>query len=242
MDFLGECRGWPIRISQAGLIDLAGNEKPLYYMRKAFWTDAPFVKISTEPNKGQKWHGVWGEAFHWEGNPGDPMYVSVATNQPEAELFLNGVSLGKKEASLDTECRATWEVPYADGELHAVVNGAEDTLYTTGKATSIALKPDKTSFNADGMDVIQVEVELHDEEGRLSAKDEDIRYQLLGDAAILGIENGRPDDLTPYPEKHRLTKQGRAIVYLRAGTLAGDVTLYAFTASGLRSSITLGQV
>ena len=241
VDFLGECRGWPIRISQAGLIDLAGNEKPLYYMRKAFWTDAPFVKISAEPNKGQKWHGVWGESFHWEGNPGDLMYVSVATNQPEAELFLNGVSLGKKEVSLDTECRATWEVAYAPGELRAVVKGAEDTLCTTGKAASIVLKPDKPSFIADGMDVIQVEVELHDAEGCLTAKDEDIRYQILGDAAILGIENGRPDDLTPYPEKHRLTKQGRAIVYLRAGTLAGDVTLYAFTTSGLKASITLGQ-
>nr|MBR4281109.1 DUF4982 domain-containing protein [Clostridia bacterium] len=240
VDFLGECRGWPVRISQAGLIDLAGNPKPLYYMRKAFWTEAPFVKLSAAPDKGQK-HGVWAEGFAWEGNAGDPMYVSVATNQPEAELFLNGVSLGRKEVSLDTECRATWEVPYADGELRAVVSGAEDILCTTGKAAEIRLLADKTAFAADGMDVIQVEVELRDAEGLLSCRDEDIRYQVLGDAVILGIENGRPDDLTPYPEKHRLTKQGRAIVYLRAGVLPGKVTLHAYTLSGLAASVTLRQ-
>lgn len=239
VDFLGECHGWPMRISQAGLLDLAGNEKPLYYMRKAFWTETPFVKISTQPNKGEKWHGVWGERFVWEGNESDPMYVSVATNQPEAELFLNGVSLGKKEVSLDTECRATWEVPYAPGELKAIVNGAEDVLCTTGKAASIVLTPDKTAFKADGLDGIQVEVELRDAEGHLTCKDEDIRYQVLGDAVILGIENGIPVDLTPYSEKHRSTKQGRAILYLRAGTIPGEVLLRAYTLSGLKTDITL---
>ncbi len=247
VDFLGECHGWPVRISQAGLLDLAGHEKPLYYQRKAFWTEEPFVKISVEPNKGQKWHGVWGERFVWDGNEGDPMYVSVATNQPEAELFLNGVSLGKKEISLDTECRATWEVPYAAGELKAVAGEAQDALCTTGKAAAIRLLPDKTAFKADGLDVIQVEVELHDAEGcqpgssRLTAKDEDIRYQIVGDAVILGIENGIPVDLTPYAEKHRATKQGRAIVYLRAGTLPGDVKLHAYTMSGLKADVTFTQ-
>ena len=103
------------------------------------------------------------------------------------------------------------------------------------------LTADKAAFKADGLDVIQVEVELRDAEGRLTTQDEDIKYQILGDAVILGIENGRPDDLTPYPEKHRLTKQGRAIVYLRAGTLSGDVTLYAYTMSGLKASVTFRQ-
>ena len=241
VDFLGECHGWPVRISQAGLIDLAGHEKPLYYQRKAFWTEAPFVKLSTEPNKGQKWHGVWQERFAWEGNEGDMMYVAVTTNQPECELFLNGESLGKKAVSLDTECRAIWEIPYAAGELKAVAGDAVDVLSTTGKAAEIRLTADKSAFKADGLDVIQVEVELRDAQGRLTAHDEDIRYQLLGDAVILGIENGIPDDLTPYAEKHRKTKLGRAIVYLRAGTLPGHVALHAYTMSGLTADVVLTQ-
>ena len=57
----------------------------------------------------------------------------------------------------------------------------------------------------------------------------------------LAIENGIPVDLTPYSEKHRSTKQGRAIVYLRAGILSGDVTLHAYTMSGLKADVTFGQ-
>ena len=242
VDFLGECHGWPLRISQAGLIDLAGYEKPLYYQRLAFWTEKPFVKISTEPNRGQKWHGVWGERFCWHGEPGAPMYVSVATNQPECELFLNGVSLGKKEVSLDTECRATWEIPYADGELKAIAGEAEDVLTSTGPATKIALTPDKLDMKADGQDIIQVEVTLLDEEGRIAAGfDEDIIWQITGDAVILGIENGHPADLTPYSDKHRKTRAGRAIVYVRAGTMPCPVTLYCYTKTGLRNAVVFEQ-
>lgn len=242
VDFLGECHGWPVRISQAGLIDLAGYEKPLYYMRKAMWTEEPFVKISVEPNLGRKWHGVWGERFCWHAEPGAPMYVSVATNQPECELFLNGESLGKKEVSLDTECRATWEVPYAEGELKAVAGKAEDVLTSTGPAAKIALKADKLDMKADGQDVIQVEVTLLDEQGRIAAgHDEDIIWQITGDAVILGIENGHPADLTPYPEKHRKTKFGRAIVYVRAGSMPCPVTLYCYTKTGLRNAIVFEQ-
>ncbi len=242
VDFLGECHGWPMRISQAGLIDLCGYEKPLYYMRKAMWTTAPMVKISVELNLGRKWHGVWGERFCWHGEEGAPMYVSVATNQPECELFLNGVSLGKKEVSLDTECRATWEVPYTPGELKAVAGPAEDVLTSTGPATKIRLAADKLDMQADGQDVIQVEVTLLDAEGRIAAGyDEDIIWQLTGDAAIIGIENGHPADLTPYSEKRRKTKNGRAIVYVRAGTLACPVTLYCYTKTGLRNAIVFEQ-
>lgn len=242
VDFLGECHGWPVRISQAGLIDLAGYEKPLYYQRLAFWTEEPFVKISTEPNLGRKWHGVWGERFCWAGHEGDPMYVSVATNQPECELFLNGVSLGRKEVSLDTECRATWEIPYAEGELKAVVKSAEDVLSSTGPATRIHMEADKLDLTPDGQDIIQVEVTLLDDAGRVAAgHDEEIFWQLTGDAVILGIENGHPADLTPYAEKRRRTKNGRAIVYVRAGTMPCPVTLYAYTRTGLRNAIVFDQ-
>lgn len=59
IDFLGECRGWPVRISQAGMCDLTGKPKPLYYQRKALWSDEPFVKIATGGEH------VWEQTFDW---------------------------------------------------------------------------------------------------------------------------------------------------------------------------------
>ncbi len=59
-DFLGEAQGWPVRASQAGLLDLAGFEKPLYYRRQAMWTDAPTAKLAASAG-GE----VWQETFDW---------------------------------------------------------------------------------------------------------------------------------------------------------------------------------
>ena len=52
----------------------------------------------------------------------------------------NGESLGKKEVSLDTECRATWEVPYAAGELkHGTISLVEDNTLVIGVLTQSSL-------------------------------------------------------------------------------------------------------
>ena len=61
-----------------------------------------------------------------------------------------------------------------------------------------------------------------------------LHYQLMGDGEIVGIENGRPDDLTPYASRTRSTSGGRAIVYVRTN---GPVTLYARTESGIGAEI-----
>ncbi len=239
VDFLGECRGWPWRISQAGLLDLAGYEKPLYFQRKALWTKAPFVKIAVSSGDG-KWAGPWTDRFLYTGTEGEPVKAALYTNAPEAELFLNGESLGKRTLTDADGGRIVYEFSYRPGALLARVPGAEDRLATPGKASRIALRPDKPAIPADGEAAAQIEAALLDEAGTLAAGDDRrVFFQIAGDASILGIENGRPDDLTPYAEKNRETFRGRAIVYLRAGLRPGKVTLTAFTRDGLSASLTL---
>ncbi len=239
IDFLGECKGWPVRISQAGLFDMAGYDKPQAALRRALWTDEPFVKIAAGPANA-KWPDE--ECFVWSGEPGEVRTVSCYTNAAKVELFLNGESLGAHEMTDADGCRASWQVPYAPGELKAVVCGAVDTLRTPGKAASLSLVCDVDTLHADGASIAQIEVALLDADG-IVAGDQDamIRYQLVGDAEILGIENGAPDDLTPYAERTRRTHRGRAIVYLRAGTTAEAITLYAACANGLKATLTLNQ-
>ena len=139
-------------------------------------------------------------------------------------------------------CRASWEVPYQPGELRAVVDGAQDVLTSTDAATVLRLEGDRTQLPADGQAIAQVEVTLLDDLGRIAAaQDEEIFYQIVGDAEILGIENGCPDDLTPYAQRSRRTHDGRAIVYIRAGHMADEITLRAYTRTGLRAAWTLTQ-
>ena len=242
VDFLGECRGWPERISGAGALDLCGYEKPVYYQRKALWTAAPFVKIAVSRGPREK-TGMWSDAFVYSGTPGEPVCVSCYTNQPAAELFLNGVSLGLREAAAEDFGRLTWELPFTPGVLTAVAGPARDELRTPGPAAALRLLPETPSLPADGRSTLHVEVLLTDENGAPAATDDQtVYYQLTGDGEILGIENGKPDDLTPYASRCRATYRGRAIVYLRAGTLPGPLTLYAYTKSGLRAQTALTEV
>ncbi len=227
VDFLGECRGWPYRISQAGMLDLCGNEKPLFFRRKAMWTEEPFVKIAVSKGTKEQTH-VWSDSFVYHAEKGETVSVSCYTNQPSAELFLNGNSLGKQDVN---DFRATWEFPFEEGVLTAVSGDASDALSSPKKAEKIVLQADRTD------EIIQVKVSLTDADGNISgADDKCIYYQLIGDGEILGIENGKPDDLTCYAEKYRFTYNGRAIVYIRA---SGTLTLHAFTKDGIKSDISL---
>ena len=235
IDFLGECIGWPVRISQAGMLDLCGYEKPLYYRRKALWTDAPFVKIAVSAGEKENTN-IWTDRFIYSGTEGEKIQVSCYTNAKNVELFINGRSLGEK--TVPDDCRTTWEIPFEKGTLTAIVNGAQDTLSTSGKAEMISFLADRKSLIPDGQDIAQIEVSLLDSNGNIAATDDKtIYYQLTGDAEIVGIENGNPQDLTSYKEKYRNTYSGRAIVYIRAGTIQGDITLHAYTKDNLKTSL-----
>ena len=230
VDFLGECPGWPMRISQAGALDLRGKEKPLYAQRRALWTEDPVIRIAVGYTAEDR--GAWGECFRWQGEPGEMKRVSCYTNRSEAELFLNGKSLGRKAAE---NGRATWEVPYEPGVLEAETERAGDLLATPGPAKSIRLTP---AGKPEAGDAIQLEAVLLDENDR-PAEDEILHCQVLGDMKLLGLENGLPDDLTPYAEPFRRTGEGVLTVYLRKGNSGAPALLHVWTDSGLGADITL---
>ena len=230
IDFLGECRGWPVRISQAGMLDLAGYPKTLFYQRKAMWTKAPFVKLAVGGER------VWEQGLCWCAAGNKARQVAVYTNRPEAELFLNGRSLGVKPVG-EGYC-AVWQVPYEDGVLEAVSGDCRDVLRTPEKAASLSLQVTEDELPGGGR-LAQAEVLMADAHGTPVAEDARLHVQLLGDARLWGIENGRPDDLTPYAEPWRETYHGRAIIYIRGGDAAQNVLLHVWTDSGLSADVRL---
>ncbi len=239
-DFLGEALGWPVRISQAGLLDTANHEKPTYYHRKALWTEALFAKLATSAT-GQE-HD---ESFCWNYRADEPTAVVCYTNAKRATLSLNSCEIGT--ADVGEDLRAVWQVPFAAGELRVRCERdgetVEDALFTAGAPARLTLACACTALPADGVSVATLEITVTDDGGRLvTDADEPVTLQILGDMALLGIENGDPKDLTPFASASRPTYQGRAVAYLRAGTLAGDVELCAWTRGGLRQTLrfTLG--
>lgn len=96
----------------------------------------------------------WGErpssvriATHWnrEGHEGEPVDVVCSTEGNAVELYLNGVSQGRREGEPGTAL--VWSVPYEEGELKAIAfrDGhpiGEDAVRTTGPVFSLRLTAD----------------------------------------------------------------------------------------------------
>ncbi len=219
VDFLGEAHGWPIRISQAGILTLAGFEKPMYYQRKALWTNKPFAYLSTK-KIDSKWQP---EQAHWNFENGQEIEVNCYTNCEKAELFLNGKSFGVKSQELG---KIVWVVPYEAGELLVTANVKDQevryVLETAQEPVTILLHPIEEKRDMDRQDIVQVELFLADEKKRLVRhKDLLINASLCGDGVLLGMESGSPTDLTPYCEHTHRTFNGQMILYLRRNQIGG---------------------
>ena len=74
---------WPSRSSYFGMVDLAGFPKDRFYLYQSVWTSKPMVHVLPH--------------WNWQGQEGQNIPVMVYTNGDEAELFLNGKSLGRKK-------------------------------------------------------------------------------------------------------------------------------------------------
>ncbi len=96
------------RVNQKGMIERDMNPKEAYYVFQSYWSDVPMVRLY-----GHTWPVRWGK-------PDDKKMVKLYSNCPQAELFLNDVSVGTKHHdSQDFPCAGLrWLVNFKPGENH----------------------------------------------------------------------------------------------------------------------------
>jgi len=161
---------------------------------------------------------------HWNfpDRMGEVTPVFVYTSGDEAELFLNGKSLGKKK-KLPYEYRLRWDdVIYKPGELKAVAykqnqKWAEAVVRTTGEAVKLKLTPDKTSIKADGEDLVFVKVSLTDKDGNeVPTAENVISCTLVGTGEVIATDNGDPTCLIPFQETTRPAFNGLYLAIVKA--------------------------
>jgi len=198
----------PSRSSYFGIVDLAGFPKDRYYLYQARWRP-DFAMAHLLP------HWTWPERV------GQVTPVHVYTSGDEAELFLNGRSLGRKHKQ-PGEYRLRWDdVRYEPGELRVVAyrNGqhwAEDVERTAGEAKALALVADRTTVHADGSDLVYVSVAVNDEHGTLVPRAKPaIRFSVEGPGEIVATDNGDATSFEPFQSPQRHAYNGRALVIVR---------------------------
>jgi beta-galactosidase len=157
---------------------------------------------------------------------------------------LNGKSLGKKVMPRNSHLQ--WEVPYEPGVLEAVgyKKGKKLTakIETTDMAYKVVLSPDKTTLTADRKDATVINISIADAKGReVPVADNMVRFNLTGDAKIIGVGNGDPSshegDKCANELWQRSAFNGKCQVIIQAGKTIGKVILEA-KSSGLVSGST----
>jgi beta-galactosidase len=99
------------RVNQKGLCERDLTPKDGYYVFQSYWAQKPMVRIA-----GHRFAVRWGDKD-------ERKLVKVYSNCPQAELFLNGRSLGsKKRNSQDFPAAGLrWLVQFREGDNHIEV-------------------------------------------------------------------------------------------------------------------------
>lgn len=145
---------WPRLCSQSGAIDLYLQKKDAFYQNQSHWSEVPMIHMLP----------------HWNVDVYDsePVRVWIYTNCEEAELILNGRSLGRKRVEKYTHLE--WMVDHEQGELRAVgyINGkpvAAESHETAGAPAKLVLKAENEI--QDASDVAIITCYAVDDKGRL---------------------------------------------------------------------------
>ena len=231
-DYLGESFDWPARTANFGILDLAGFPKDHYYLYQSHWSKEPMIHLLP----------------HWThpGKEGVTIPVVVYTNQPSAELFLNGRSLGKQSTA--DAMQLVWQVPYQPGTLEAVATnqGAETArkkVRTAGKAAAVEAKVDRKAVQANRTDVIHVEVDIVDARGELVPEaDALVDFEIRGPAKLIGVENGDILDLAPHKVRTRKAFRGKCLAIVQTLGTAGEIAIVASSPGLLSAEITVKSI
>ena len=245
-DYLGEpCpHEKDARSSYFGIVDLTGVPKDRYWLYRSHWrTDVHTLHIAPD-------------SWTFPGREGRKTPVVVYTDGDEAELFLNGRSLGRRRKGerivmpptmtndhFKAFCRyrlAWLDVSYEPGELKAVARRdgrtiGEKTLCTAGTVAELRLSAEPSVGN-DENELIWIHAETYDASGvRVPDVADVVTFSLDGPGRILGVGNGDACEHVPFTDAsgHRLFGGRATSVVRREGR--GEIKVRASLVSCGRS-------
>ncbi|MDR3652514.1 MAG: beta-galactosidase GalB [Paludibacter sp.] len=226
-DYIGEPTPYyEARSSYTGIIDLAGFPKDRFYLYQSHWRpDFPMIHILPH--------------WNWPERIGKITPVHIFTSGDEAELFLNGKSLGRKKKG-QYEYRLCWDsVKYEQGELKAIAykNGekwAETVVKTTDKPAKLMASADCKSIYADGKDLAFITMKVTDKNGLVVPQSNNqIDFSIEGPGEIVATDNGDATNMVSFSSKKRKAFNGLCLVIVRSKTGESGIIKLKATSSGL---------
>jgi len=235
-DYYGEpIYPYPCISSSFGIVDLCGFPKDVFYFYKSQWTNEPVLHLLP----------------HWNWKEGQMIDIIAYTNCDKVKLYLNDQLIGE-QAIADTKINYStkqwdkiidlgegqklsldWKIPFTPGTLRAegFKNGkliATDVVKTAGDPAQIELIDDRSTIQADGVDLSYITVKIKDKNGTLVPDaDNLIHFDIEGEGKIVGVANGDPISLEPAKGKERRAFSGMCQVVIQSTNNKGNIILRA---------------
>ncbi len=253
-DYLGEptpyYTNWPSHSSLFGIVDLAGIPKDRYYLYRSHWNPEAHT-LHVLPH------------WTWPGREGEVTPVFVYTNLPEAELFINGKSQGRRKKDLSvgidssyTESaqksferqkryRLMWmDTRYEPGTVTVVGYNAKgepvDTVEvrTAGKPHHIELTADRSDYLATGKDMAFINAKVVDKDGNLCPDATNkLKFAVKGAGSYEAVANGDPSCIELFQSPVMSAFHGQLTGVVRTAEKPGEIVV-TVTSPGLKA----GQV
>ena len=126
-----------------------------------------------------------------------------------------------------------WRLPYEPGVLKVVSRKNGKVVLTREVRTAeaparIELIPDRKTIDADGEDLSFVTVKVVDRNGTLVPyADNLIKFEVAGDASIVGVDNGYQASHEGFKGKQRKAWKGMALAIVQSKQKPGRIVLKA---------------
>jgi hypothetical protein len=230
IDYLGESGEWPARGSTAGLLDLAGQRKPLGWYRAALWSDKPTCYLGTTAQHAQRGGRMRMRRApvspyapdSWNYRDGQRVTVMCYTNAASARLLLNGQPIGgEPQRDRDTDI-LYWDIDYQPGTLRCEAdNGAVYEIRTVKTPSALRLTTDSLAH---------VFVEVIDEDGQVVRQADNVVTLEVRGARLLGMENGNIGDTSVNGRRQQNSLRvydGRLVGYIQPDSNSQQVVVSA---------------
>ena len=262
--------------SYFGIVETTGFAKDTYYLYRAQWNkDADTVHLVTAWDSDNQYVSggktpVWVytnaakvELFLNDALIGTTVRTPVTSAAGHTYYTYaatsNDTSVCTAAANSGADALySIFNVTYAAGTLTAKAYDEAGSLVDTysvstpGAVSKLVASADKTEIDANGYDLVYVEVDVTDATGNLkTTASNNITFTVDGPAVIAGVDNGDQATVRKYQNSYVLTDRqnaninayaGKALVILKATDEGGEITLN-IASSGLEGqTITINAI
>lgn len=190
---------YPWKLGDTGALDILGNDTAEAGMAAIVWGSrtAPYIAVRPMNNDDQPWtKATWRgsngiPSWSWKGCEGRQTVVEVFTRAAEAELLLNGVSLGRRTVE---DCKASFDVEYQPGELKAIAWNNDDTNTESMLCSSVG--ETHIHIQAEGTPeiggVLFVDITLQGENGVVESHEDEMLTVTVKGGNLLAFGSAKP--------------------------------------------------